>query len=166
MQNVDGREVDEVEACVEQQYAALVRAVTPFAASRADAEDAVQEAFVRAFARSRDGKGFVDVGAWVVTVALNHLRSGWRRRATADRAAPRLAIEAEGPASDADAAFDLRAALVRLPRRQRESVVLHYFLDLDIARIAEVLGVSQGTVKTALHRARQSLLEILGDTDA
>lgn len=49
------------------------------------------------------------------------------------------------------------AALAALPRRQREVAVLHYYLDLSVADVARSLQVSEGTVKTCLHRARASL---------
>jgi RNA polymerase sigma-70 factor, ECF subfamily len=52
-----------------------------------------------------------------------------------------------------------------LPRRQREVVVLHYFLDLAVDDIAAQLNVTSGTVKTSLHRARAALATVLGDTN-
>ena len=51
----------------------------------------------------------------------------------------------------------MREALRALPRRQREVTVLRYYLGLDVAEIAEWLGIGQGTVKAMLFRARQSL---------
>jgi RNA polymerase sigma-70 factor (ECF subfamily) len=52
---------------------------------------------------------------------------------------------------------DVRAALETLPKQQRQICVLHYLLDQSVDTIAEGLGVSSGTVKTQLHRARQAL---------
>jgi len=52
-------------------------------------------------------------------------------------------------------------ALVSLPPRQREVAVFHYFLDLDVAEVASILAVPEGTVKSALHRARRSLARAL-----
>lgn len=51
----------------------------------------------------------------------------------------------------------VRAAVDGLPRRQRDVVCLYYFLDLDVAKVADLLGVSNGTVKTAVSRARARL---------
>ncbi|MGH2659124.1 MAG: RNA polymerase sigma factor [Actinomycetota bacterium] len=51
-----------------------------------------------------------------------------------------------------------------LPSRQREVAVFHYFLDLDVAEVASLLGVPEGTVKSALHRARRSLARALGES--
>jgi RNA polymerase sigma-70 factor (ECF subfamily) len=60
-------------------------------------------------------------------------------------------------------AIDVRVALARLPRRQREVVVLFYFLDHPVETIALDLEIPSGTVKAALHRARIALAELLGE---
>ena len=60
---------------------------------------------------------------------------------------------------------DLRLAVSRLPRRQREIVFLYYFMDLEVAEAANILGIGEGTVKKALHRARQTLATSLYETD-
>jgi RNA polymerase sigma factor (sigma-70 family) len=62
-------------------------------------------------------------------------------------------------------ALDVRRALQSLPRRQREATVLRYYLDMDVAEIAQVLRINEGTAKTTLHRARRALAEALGDED-
>ena len=59
----------------------------------------------------------------------------------------------------------MERALATLPRREREVTVLRYHLDLDVAAIAETLAVSEGTVKTLLHRARRHLAAALGEPD-
>jgi RNA polymerase sigma-70 factor (ECF subfamily) len=57
----------------------------------------------------------------------------------------------------------VRAAVLELPIRQRAVVVLHYLDDLPVSEVAAVLGCSEGTVKTHLHRARRSLATTLGE---
>jgi RNA polymerase sigma-70 factor (ECF subfamily) len=59
--------------------------------------------------------------------------------------------------NDVGAAIDVRRALCKLTRRQREVTVLHYFCDLSVRDIAVDLHVDEGTVKTLLHRARATL---------
>jgi RNA polymerase sigma-70 factor (ECF subfamily) len=54
-------------------------------------------------------------------------------------------------------------ALARLSQRQREVTVLRYYLVMDVNEIAGVLGITEGTVKTQLFRARRALAELLGD---
>jgi RNA polymerase sigma factor (sigma-70 family) len=60
---------------------------------------------------------------------------------------------------------DLERALDDLSRRQRQAVDLHYFVGLDIATVASVMGCAPGTVKATLHQARARLRVLLGDDD-
>jgi len=57
--------------------------------------------------------------------------------------------------------LDLLAALRSLPERQRQAVVLHYLMDCRVATVAELMGLSEGTVKAHLHRARATLHDLL-----
>jgi len=59
--------------------------------------------------------------------------------------------------------LDVRRALAGLPRRQREVTVLRYYGGFDVHEIATILAVTDGTVKTLLHRGRQRLAGALGD---
>jgi RNA polymerase sigma-70 factor (ECF subfamily) len=149
---------------VEHDYVRLVRAVALFSGTMEGAEDAVQEALARAFEQSRKGRHIDALEAWVVTTAFNHVRSRFRRAARgrergdgADRAFP----------SDPDAEalgsqlLDLRAAVRSLPTRQREAVVMHYYLDQSISSVGDTLGIGESAVKNALHKARGTLLAAL-----
>jgi RNA polymerase sigma-70 factor (ECF subfamily) len=157
---------DEIEACVRSQYARLVGVVSLVAGSRATAEEAVQEAFARALEIRRRGAVIDNLPAWVVTVALNRARSGRRRDDAERRAVGRLAARATvGAEPDREVEPVVRDALEGLARRQREAVVLYYFLDLDVATVARILGVAEGTVKTALSRARSRLAVLLADEE-
>lgn len=94
---------------------------------------------------------------------MNLSRSGLRRLRAELRARERLvAAPSEPGTAQADARVDLGRALAALPRRQREATVLRYHLGMDVAEIADALGVSEGTVKTSLHRARRALAAALG----
>ncbi|MDP9344023.1 MAG: sigma-70 family RNA polymerase sigma factor [Actinomycetota bacterium] len=117
------------------------------------AEDATQEAFARVFARW-DRLGTQPwAGGWVMTTALNVARRGLRRR--------HLRVEA-GPNPEHSTDVDLWAVVRRLPRRQQHTVVLRYRMDLPVREIAEILGCREGTVRTHLARARDSLRSSLG----
>jgi RNA polymerase sigma-70 factor, ECF subfamily len=123
----------------------------------------------RAWERSDRGERIESLGSWVMTVAMNLSRSAWRRRRVERRARERLAARAPraiDPGASSPDLVDLRMALEALPRRQREVVVLHYYLDLPVASIGAVLGVEVGTVKTSLFRARRTLASALGVGDA
>jgi RNA polymerase sigma-70 factor, ECF subfamily len=121
----------------------------------------VQEALARAWERSERGEDIRNLQAWVTTVALNLSRSDLRRlraeRRFRDRPAPRV------PEEPSELRVDVERSVAALPRRQREVVVLHYFLGIEVREIAEVLRVHEGTVKTSLHRARAALAHSLGE---
>jgi RNA polymerase sigma factor (sigma-70 family) len=111
------------------------------------AEDAVQEGLARAWERSERGEHIESLPGWVTRVALNLVRSRWRRLR---REQP---VQGDGltemyPIEDREEILDLRRALGVLPRRQKEVAVLHYMLGLDVVEVARTLGVREGTVKT------------------
>lgn len=97
-------------------------------------------------------------------MALNHARTGRRRQAVEERALGEFKGRPRPEASlETDVVDAVRQSVGRLARRQREVVVLYYFLGYDIATIASVLGVASGTVKSALSRARSRLASDLSD---
>jgi RNA polymerase sigma-70 factor (ECF subfamily) len=141
-------------------YPRVVAAVSLASGSRPAAEDAVQEALLRAWERSDRGESIESLDAWVTAVALNLARSGLRRVMAERRARSRLqARPADVIGPDR---VDVERALMRLPRRQREAVVCRYYLGMDTKEIATVLKVSEGTVKSTLFRARAALGALLG----
>lgn len=157
---------DDLEACIASHYDRLVGAVSMVSGSVPLAEDAVQEAFARAWERTQRGESFEHLPGWVATVALNLARSGRRRRQTERRAVARLGARRPAPEAEWSNLHDVvRAAIDALPRRQREAVCLYYLLDLDVRTVADLLGVSPGTVKTALSRARSSLADVLSEQE-
>lgn len=122
----------------------------------AEAEDVVQEAFVRAAAAGRRFARADNREAWLRTVAINLYRSRWRKLRNFGRIRERLAVEPVD-APDLDDRVDVIAALRRLPDRQREVVALHHLADLAVDEIAAALGVPEGTVKSRLKRGRDAL---------
>lgn len=148
-------------------YPRLVAGVALITGSRAAAEDAVQEALARAWERTERGERIESLPAWVTRVAVNLSKSRLRRMRVE---AKHRADMAPGPVGDggspSDVRIDIRRALADLPRRQRETTVLRYYLGFDVAEIAETLQLNEGTVKTSLFRARQALAAALGDPEA
>jgi RNA polymerase sigma-70 factor (ECF subfamily) len=142
-------------------YPRLVAAVALTSGSRPSAEDAVQEALLRAWERSEKGEEIDSLEGWVTTVALNLARSGLRRIRSERRARARLAGSTMGEPPTADR-IDVDRALALLPRRQREVAVLRYYLQLDTREVASALELSEGTVKSTLSRARAALGVALG----
>jgi RNA polymerase sigma-70 factor (ECF subfamily) len=139
--------------------------------STADAEDAAQEAFVKAFyalGRFRAGEAF---RPWILRIVANEAKN--RRRSAGRR--ERLALRVAGERGPGDAApspetavveverrEDLLAALERLPERDRLVVAYRYLLELSEAETAEALGVRPGTVKSRLARALGRLRTEMG----
>ncbi|HET6953555.1 MAG TPA: sigma-70 family RNA polymerase sigma factor [Acidimicrobiales bacterium] len=143
----------------------LVRLCYLATLDREAAADAAQEALCRAWRDwSRIGRDGSDPGAWTRTVALNLCRNRWRRLSRQARLAPRLWTATAGDDDLPD--VDLQRALARLPARQRQAVVLHYWAGLGMEGCAAAMGVSPGSVKQHLARARRRLAgEIAGTED-
>jgi RNA polymerase sigma-70 factor (ECF subfamily) len=164
MGGIDTDATADLERVVRDDYVRLVRAVALACGSVPAAEDAVQEAFARAWDRVQGGEQIDRLGGWIVTVALNITRSGrrqaWRLRVLSeDRPAPAAGRGAEDQ-------IVLREAIGSLPRRQREVIVLHYYLDHDVRTIAQLLDRSEGAIKNALFHGRAALAKALGaDSD-
>lgn len=139
-------------------YPRLVGQLTAVTGSRAEAEDVVQEAFVRALTHRMSRVDNPE--AWVRTVAVNLARSRWRR---AQRLIGLLPALAPAAAEDVPDHATLMAALRELPPAQREAIALHHFADLPVSEVAQTLGVPLGTVKARLSRARTALAVHLED---
>lgn len=152
-----------------QYHADLVRLALLLVNDRACAEDVVQDVFTRLCA---GGRTLSEDGAlaYVRTAVVNGCRSVQRRRTLARR----IAITATAPWRDtqesaehtAMLAEDRRrvlAALAALPRRRREVLVLRFYLDLPVSEVAAILGISQGSVKSAAARGLAALGRQLGE---
>lgn len=154
---------DLIDELYDASYGRLVVQMLALCGSQADAEDAVQEAFVQAL-RHRARLARVErPEAWLRTVALNHLRNRWRHA----KVARRLLVQVPGPQLGLELGPDhvaLVAALQRLDPTSREVVVLHHLADLSVEEIAHQLDMAEGTVKSRLSRGRARLSELLADT--
>ena len=127
--------------------------------------EAVDEACARAAEQLDRGREIESLEAWVRVVSRNVALGRLRRVGAERRARERLRAAATAPLPhDADRALDVRAALAALPLRQREIVVLHYFVDQGVETIGQDLNLPVGTVKSALHRARTTLAQLLDET--
>jgi RNA polymerase sigma-70 factor (ECF subfamily) len=143
----------------------VVNAVALASGSYPAAEDAVQEALVRAWIRSERGERLESLPAWVAAVALNQTRSGWRRTMAERRARHRMPQRDAVQTSPSEDHLEVARALSALPRRQREVAVLRYLLEMNTAEVAAVLRIGEGTVKSSLARARAHLVDTLAMHD-
>lgn len=136
----------------------VIRMAQRMAGDRTTAEDIAAEAFARAFARWDKVGALPYREAWVMRVAANLAIDLTRRR----RLPPVPAPVAADPADQVALRLSLAEALGHLPRSQRDAIVLRYLADLSEEDVARALGVRPGTVKSHLHRARQTLARRLG----
>lgn len=154
-----GTGVDGLRWLYQENAPALFRLGVALTGDPGVAEDLVHDAFLRFHAQSRPperGHELAYLRRIVINLAHDHHRHlrVVRRTAVADAC---VAPSAEAGAVGADRSAAVAAAVDELPDRQRECVVLHYFAGLADAAIATELGISVGSVKTHLHRARANL---------
>lgn len=147
--------MDDFDALYAAHFTSLTTQLYAYFGDRQEAQDVVQEAFCRAWARWRHVSAYDEPVAWVRRVAWNLATSNVRRARVAARFRQRYQpVHASPPTPDRVA---LLTALKALPARQRQATVLHYLADLPVDEIAAIMGVSGGTVKSWLHRARTAL---------
>ncbi|HEX2028852.1 MAG TPA: sigma-70 family RNA polymerase sigma factor [Nitriliruptorales bacterium] len=106
-----------------------------------------------------------DPGPYLRRAVVNQVRSRGRRRVVEVREAQRRHGDLRGARQHDEHAADhdeVWQAILRLPRRQREAIVLRYYEDLSEAETAEVLGVSVGTVKSQVSRGMDRLRALMG----
>ena len=148
----------------EQEAPRLVRSLTLVTGEAVLAEDAVAEAFARAWSRWPQVRACDRPAAWVMRVALNESRSRFRRRSVERRKAHAVARPDAADDPDLSAAHALWEAVRRLDRRERALIAIRYVADLPQHEIARVLGIPPGTVASGLNRARQRLGKTLAPT--
>jgi RNA polymerase sigma-70 factor (ECF subfamily) len=135
----------------------LLRALVVVTGSLAEAEDVLQEAYVRAAAR---WQSLDDPEPWVRVVAINLARDGHRRWRSRQRAEDRLGPPPAVPPPD-EGWSEVLVAMRSLPLPQREALALHYLFDLTVEQVAAELRRPAGTVKAQLSRGRARLAELL-----
>lgn len=160
--------MSEDEAFVHEVYASsydrLVGQVFCVCGDQAAAEDAVQEAFVRAVVHAGSFRRTDNPEAWLCRVALNVQKSRWRRLKTYAGLRHKLPRPSATPELSPDH-IALVAALRELPLNQREAIVLHHVADLTVAEVAATLGVAEGTIKARLSRGRTALAGLLSEDE-
>jgi len=145
-------------------YGRLVLQLYALCGDLADAEDAVQEAFVKAIGQGRSFDQVLNPEAWLRTAALNHQRNSWRHAKVVRRFATTVPGQRYLPELSPDHVAVVHA-LAGLDPDQRAVVVLRYLADLGTAAIAHELGVPEGTVKSRLSRGRERLAPMLDERE-
>jgi RNA polymerase sigma-70 factor (sigma-E family) len=142
----------------------LVRLAVLMVGDQPTAEDVVQEAFLGLYRRWPALKDPERALAYARSSVLNGCRMALRARFRRDKiavAAPDDIESAEATALLGEASREVIAALRRLPARQREAVVLRYYLDMTEIQAAQAMRVSRGTVKSATSRGLAALARLL-----
>ncbi len=156
--------VSELEAWLEEGYPQSVRTAYLILGNRLDAEDAVQEAFLRAWKFRNSLAKESSFKPWLYRVVVNTCNSKLRteiphRDRRSDQEELDGVISSEDVPSRIAISNDVMAALKDLPVHLRIVVVLRYFADLNEREIAIAIDRKQGTVKSRLHEARRRLAE-------
>jgi RNA polymerase sigma-70 factor, ECF subfamily len=159
-----GRDFEEF---YQANYGLTVALVTAVLGNRQDAEDVAQETFARALARWPRLSSYELPEAWVRQVALRLAVDSGRRLRRAIKTA--LLLRATLPAAEPEPGVSLPftavgPALMLLPVREREAIVLHYFVDLPVEQIAHERRIPASTVKARLVSGRRRLERELGQT--
>jgi RNA polymerase sigma-70 factor (ECF subfamily) len=137
-------------------YSRLTAQLHAYLGDASEAEDVVQEAFVRAWQRWSAVRDYEDPVGWVRRVAWNLATSRLRRVRVALHALRGHDDDPVVAAPNPDHVA-LVAALRHLPDRQRRAMVLHHLADMPVTEVAVELGVPKGTVLSWLHRGRAQL---------
>lgn len=133
-----------------------------------DAEDAVQEGFMRAYQALDRFDVSQSFGAWVTRIVANAALDLSRRRKVraADELSDTHASAFRDPAEQRELRERLQAALATLPERARAVLVLHDIEGFTHAEIGELLGIPGGTARSDLHHARRKLKTLLANLKA
>jgi RNA polymerase sigma-70 factor (ECF subfamily) len=159
------------EGLAEAHYGRLRRLCALLLGDREEADDVVQEVFMKAWVTSNGGGAPNDWAAWLTRVAINgcrdRRRAGWWLRFRRSDRVEELPLRVEEPSpADLSVGAEIQRriwiAFRGLPTRQREVFVLRYVDDLPTAQVAAALGVSEGSVKRHLFRAIHRLRQTLG----
>ncbi len=164
-QHTAGEDPDSYQAFYQASYGHLVAHLYALTGDLGEAQDAAQEAFVRAWNHWPRLSRYDNPVAWVRLTGQRIAISRWRRARTALRSWVRhgVASPSPGPGPESVALVD---ALKQLPEAQRRAVVQHHMGGLTVAEIAAEEGVPLGTIKARLHRGRTALAGLLGEPAA
>ena len=162
----DSRRDQTIERLITQHQTSLLRLCYVQLQDHALAEDAVQETFLKAYKGFDSFRGDSSEKTWLTRIAVNTCRDfqrrGWfkhtDRRVTPDM----LPVGTVQPDTED---LDLSLAVMKLPRKMREAILLYYYQDMSTEEIAETLGIAQSSVSNRLRRGREKLRKLLEGRD-
>ncbi len=159
-------DVEAFSGIVNRWQGPLVSLAFRYCRDHALAEELAQDAFLKIYRNLGKWRGDAAFSTWLFAVAINVFRSWYRRRKPATISLEALELVAGG--SDTAAAAEareveelVREAVLALPGRYRDALILFYFRDTDVKSAAAILGIAEGTLKSHLHRGRKLLADRL-----
>jgi RNA polymerase sigma factor (sigma-70 family) len=150
------RSIAELEAIYERNYPRFLRVAVALLGDVERGRDAVHETFVRAIRSLGGFRGEGSLEAWVWRTLVNVCLVEKRRQSGVVEYLPEPASESEHVDWP-----EVRAAIAALPERQRTTLFLRHYADLDYDQIGLALGVARGTVAASLHAAHSKLRDVL-----
>jgi RNA polymerase sigma-70 factor (ECF subfamily) len=159
-------EVSAFESIVRRWQGPLVNLAYRFCRDRSRAEEMAQDAFLRAYRGLGQWRKDAAFSTWLFAVATNLYRSQLRRIpaqtiSIEEVAKAQVSSRADGYLAEVDRDHAVRKAVLTLPAKYQEAVILFYFHDMDIAATARSLALPEGTVKARLFRGREMLRQKL-----
>lgn len=150
------------EGIVHRWQGPLINLAYRFCHDRGRSEEMAQEAFLRAYRGLGQWRKDAVFSTWLFALATNLYRSELRRIPARiisldDIVEPADARASDGGLEDQDRDLAVRRAVLALPAKYREALILFYFHDMDVATAARSLGLPEGTVKARLSRGREML---------
>lgn len=148
----------------------VLRLVTFLVKDRSLAEDLTQDVFVKVYRNLPRFRHESSIHTWLYRIAVNECK-GYLRSWSFRHILPRAWIKSDVDISTERLVMEqaerdqLIQAVLTLSPYYRQAIALHYYADLSISEMAVVLGVSEGTVRTRLHRARQQLKQRMGEEE-
>jgi RNA polymerase sigma-70 factor (ECF subfamily) len=147
--------MEELTAMCEREHPRLVGMLGLYCGDHDVAEDLAQEALIRLCRDWRKVRKLDAPDMWLHRVAINLAHSHYRRKTTERRVLSILGNRPHPRGTDAE--IETLELLTKLPHRQRAALLLHYYLDLPVREVAQVMEVPEGTAKTLIHRGTRSL---------
>jgi RNA polymerase sigma-70 factor (ECF subfamily) len=159
------------DAIVERHQRHVYQLCYRFAGNHEDANDLAQDVFIRAYRGLKTFKGQASLGTWLYRIGVNVCLSKAGTKGRSESLEPLLMTNDERVASREETAADallrgeraaqVRAAIARLPKKQRATLVLRVYHDLPHEQIAGILGSSVGAVKANFFHALNNLKKLL-----
>ena len=155
MQNSSVRPTGEIERAVDTYGDALYRLCIVMLKNDSDAQDAVQETFIRYMQKAPQFRDPGHEKAWLITVAANKCRDMLRFKSRH----PQVSIDAVAETAEEKSSSGIMETLMTLPEKYRLVLMLHYVEEYPVADIAKIIGKTPSAVKMRLQKGRKLLEE-------